>query len=79
MLDLPLIWALILAIGVMLYVILDGFDLGVGTLTSRARSDEERNMMTATVEPVWDGNETCLLYTSPSPRDRTRTRMPSSA
>ena len=61
MLDLPLIWALILAIGVMLYVILDGFDLGVGILTSRARSDEERNMMTATVEPVWDGNETWLI------------------
>ncbi|WP_203290780.1 cytochrome d ubiquinol oxidase subunit II [Maricaulis parjimensis] len=61
MLDLPLIWALILAIGVMLYVVLDGFDLGVGILTGRARSDEERNMMTATVEPVWDGNETWLI------------------
>ena len=40
---------------------LDGFDLGVGILTSRARSDEERNMMTATIEPVWDGNETWLI------------------
>lgn len=60
-LDLPLIWAFILAIGVMMYVLLDGFDLGVGILTTQARSDEERNMMTATIEPVWDGNETWLI------------------
>lgn len=60
-LDLPLIWAVIIAIGVMMYVLLDGFDLGVGILTSRAQSDEERNMMTATIEPVWDGNETWLI------------------
>lgn len=59
--DYPLIWAFILAIGVMMYVLLDGFDLGVGMLTTRARSDEERNMMTATIEPVWDGNETWLI------------------
>jgi cytochrome d ubiquinol oxidase subunit II len=60
-LDLPLIWALILAVGVMMYVLLDGFDLGVGMLTNVARSDEERNLMTATIEPVWDGNETWLI------------------
>ena len=60
-LDLPLIWAGIIAIGVMMYVLLDGFDLGVGILTSQAKSDEERNMMTATIEPVWDGNETWLI------------------
>ncbi|MEO1476150.1 MAG: cytochrome d ubiquinol oxidase subunit II [Pseudomonadota bacterium] len=60
-LDLPLLWAIIIAIGVMMYVLLDGFDLGVGMLTSRATSDEERNMMTATIEPVWDGNETWLI------------------
>ena len=59
--DLPLLWAIILAVGVLMYVILDGFDLGVGILTSRAGSDEERNMMTATIEPVWDGNETWLI------------------
>jgi cytochrome bd ubiquinol oxidase subunit II len=60
-LDLPLIWGFVLAIGVMMYVLLDGFDLGVGMLTFLARSDEERNMMTATIEPVWDGNETWLI------------------
>ncbi|WP_370274557.1 cytochrome d ubiquinol oxidase subunit II, partial [Hyphomonas atlantica] len=59
--DLPLIWALILAVGVMMYVLLDGFDLGVGMFTAVADSEEERNMMTATVEPVWDGNETWLI------------------
>ena len=59
--DLPFIWALILAIGVMMYVLLDGFDLGVGMFTAFAQSEEERNMMTATVEPVWDGNETWLI------------------
>ena len=53
--------ALILAIGVMMYVLLDGFDLGVGMFTAIAQSEEERNMMTATVEPVWDGNETWLV------------------
>lgn len=60
-LDLPLIWAFILAVGVMVYVLLDGFDLGVGMFTAIAGSEEERNMMTATVEPVWDGNETWLI------------------
>ena len=60
-LDLPLIWGIILAIGVFMYVLLDGFDLGVGMLAFVARSDEERNMMTATIEPVWDGNETWLI------------------
>ena len=59
--DLPLFWAVIIAVGVLMYVLLDGFDLGVGILTSRATSVEERNMMTATIEPVWDGNETWLI------------------
>lgn len=59
--DLPLAWAIIIAIGVMMYVLLDGFDLGVGMLTRLATTDEERNMMAATIEPVWDGNETWLI------------------
>ena len=59
--DLPLLWAILLAVGVLMYVLLDGFDLGVGMLTSRATSDDERNMMSATIEPVWDGNETWLI------------------
>ncbi|MEL6323160.1 MAG: cytochrome d ubiquinol oxidase subunit II [Pseudomonadota bacterium] len=59
--DLPLIWAVLIAVAVMLYVVLDGMDLGVGMLSVLAVSDEERNMMTATIEPVWDGNETWLI------------------
>ena len=59
--DLPLIWAMLIAVAVILYVILDGMDLGVGMLSALASDDEERNMMTATIEPVWDGNETWLI------------------
>lgn len=61
MLDLPLIWAVLIAVGVLMYVLLDGMDLGVGMLSVFAKSDEDRNMMTATIEPVWDGNETWLI------------------
>lgn len=59
--DLPLIWAFLIAIAVMMYVILDGMDLGVGMLSALAQEGDERNMMTATIEPVWDGNETWLI------------------
>ena len=55
-LDLPLIWGLLIAVAVMLYVLLDGMDLGVGILSGLAKNDDERNLMTATIEPVWDGN-----------------------
>ena len=60
-LDLPLIWAAILAIAVLLYVMLDGFDLGIGILFPFAGSPEERDVMMSTVAPVWDGNETWLV------------------
>ncbi len=59
--DYALIWSLLIATAVMLYVLLDGMDLGVGMLTFFAKDSEERNMMTATIEPVWDGNETWLI------------------
>ncbi|MDJ0920430.1 MAG: cytochrome d ubiquinol oxidase subunit II [Henriciella sp.] len=59
--DYPLIWSVLIATAVMLYVLLDGMDLGVGMLTFFAKDEEERNMMTATIEPVWDGNETWLI------------------
>lgn len=61
MLDLPLIWAGLIATAVLLYVILDGFDLGVGILFPFARSKEERDVMMNTIAPVWDGNETWLV------------------
>jgi cytochrome bd ubiquinol oxidase subunit II len=60
-LDLPLIWAAIIAIAVLLYVMLDGFDLGIGILFPFASSPAERDVMMNTVAPVWDGNETWLV------------------
>jgi cytochrome bd ubiquinol oxidase subunit II len=60
-LDLPLIWAAILAVAVLLYVVLDGFDLGVGILFPFAKSPSERDVMMASIAPVWDGNETWLV------------------
>ena len=60
-LDLPLIWAGLLAVAVLMYVLLDGFDLGVGILFPFARSPEERDAMMASIAPVWDGNETWLV------------------
>lgn len=61
MLDLSLIWAGLIATAVLLYVTLDGFDLGVGILFPFAKSKEERDVMMNTIAPVWDGNETWLV------------------
>jgi cytochrome d ubiquinol oxidase subunit II len=60
-LDLPLTWAGIIALAVLLYVMLDGFDLGVGILFPFAASPRERDVMMSSVAPVWDGNETWLV------------------
>lgn len=60
-LDLPLIWAVIIGTAVVLYVLLDGFDLGVGILFPFARTRAEQDVMTASIAPVWDGNETWLV------------------
>jgi cytochrome d ubiquinol oxidase subunit II len=60
-LDLVPIWTVILAVSVFMYVLLDGFDLGVGILFPFARNDEARDTMMASVAPVWDGNETWLV------------------
>ena len=60
-LDLPLIWAVVIAGAVLLYVLLDGFDLGVGILSPFARSPADRDAIMASVAPVWDGNETWLV------------------
>ena len=59
-LDLPMIWAVIIATATFLYVVLDGFDLGVGILFPFS-SDSERDVMVASIAPVWDGNETWLV------------------
>ncbi|UTW06652.1 cytochrome d ubiquinol oxidase subunit II [Pseudomonas benzenivorans] len=59
--DLSLIWAVIIAFGVMMYVVMDGFDLGIGILFPFVASEGERDVMMNTVAPVWDGNETWLV------------------
>ena len=59
--DLSLIWAVIIAFGVMMYVVMDGFDLGIGILFPFVKREGERDVMMNTVAPVWDGNETWLV------------------
>src|SRR5580765_1261782 len=60
--DLPVVWAAIIGLGVFLYVVLDGFDLGIGLLFPFIESKGDRQLMLNTVAPVWDGNETFLVF-----------------
>ena len=60
-LDLPLIWYALMATAIFLYVLLDGFDLGVGILFPFAPSDQCRDRMMNSIAPFWDGNETWLV------------------
>ncbi|VWB28558.1 ubiquinol oxidase subunit II, cyanide insensitive [Burkholderia arboris] len=59
--DLPVVWAAIIGLGVFIYVVLDGFDLGIGLLFPFFESKSERQVMLHTIAPVWDGNETFLV------------------
>ena len=59
--DLPLIWAVIIIFGIMMYVVMDGFDLGIGILFPFVKDERDRDVMMNTVAPVWDGNETWLV------------------
>src|SRR5271170_6142626 len=63
-LDLVPIWTAILAVGVFLYVALDGFDLGVGMLYSFAPDRRARDLVMNSIAPIWDGNETWLVLGS---------------
>src|SRR3954451_21285843 len=58
---LPLIWAGLIAVAVAMYVVMDGFDLGVGILFNAAGSENWRDRMMISVAPIWDGNETWLI------------------
>ncbi|MFD2740256.1 cytochrome d ubiquinol oxidase subunit II [Sulfitobacter aestuarii] len=60
-LELSFIWAGIIALAVLIYVILDGFDLGVGLLFPLTKDEQERNVMMNSISPIWDGNETWLV------------------
>lgn len=58
---LPVVWAGLIAFAVLAYVVLDGFDLGVGILFAVERDYDTRSVMVNTIAPVWDGNETWLV------------------
>jgi len=59
--DLPLIWYGLISTAIFLYVLLDGFDLGIGILFPFAPSESCRNRMMNSIAPFWDGNETWLV------------------
>ena len=59
--DLPLLWAVIILFAIGMYIVMDGFDLGVGMLFPFFPSTEDRDVMMNSVAPVWDGNETWLV------------------
>ncbi len=61
MIDLTVIWAGIIAVAIVAYVVLDGFDLGIGILFPRLDVGPERDTAMNSVAPVWDGNETWLV------------------
>ncbi len=59
--DLAIIWSGILALAIIMYVILDGFDLGIGILTKFAKDEKDQTRMINSIAPFWDGNETWLI------------------
>ena len=59
--DLSLVWAIIILFGIMMYIVMDGFDLGIGILYAFFKDKDDRDLMMNTVAPVWDGNETWLV------------------
>ena len=58
---LPLVWIVVLGVAVALYVVLDGFDLGIGILFPASPEETHRDQMMNSVAPFWDGNETWLV------------------
>ncbi len=58
---LPVVWAALIGVGVVMYVLLDGFDLGIGLLFLTGADEEERDVMMNSIAPYWDGNETWLV------------------
>ena len=59
--DLAVIWAIIIAFAVAMYVVMDGFDLGIGILFPKFKVGPERDTAMNSIAPVWDGNETWLV------------------
>ena len=61
-LDLVPLWTILLGLAVFYYVVFDGFDLGVGILYGFDRSESDRGVMMSSIAPIWDGNETWLIF-----------------
>src|SRR5262245_1641862 len=61
-LDLVPLWTLLLGLAVFYYVVFDGFDLGVGILYGFARGEGARDIIMNSIAPIWDGNETWLIF-----------------
>lgn len=59
--DISVIWFVIIVFATLMYIVMDGFDLGIGMLFSVVHDAEERDVMVNSVAPVWDGNETWLV------------------
>lgn len=60
-LDLSFIWAFVILIGISVYIVADGFDLGVGILLPFVKGSDVKDEFIDTIAPVWDGNETWLI------------------
>ncbi|WP_434641397.1 cytochrome d ubiquinol oxidase subunit II [Klebsiella sp. I138] len=59
--DLSVIWFVIIVFATLMYIVMDGFDLGIGILFATTRDAQDRDVMVNSVAPVWDGNETWLV------------------
>jgi cytochrome d ubiquinol oxidase subunit II len=59
--DLTTLWSCLIGLAFILYIVLDGFGLGVGILFSTARDEEERDRLMKSIAPVWDANQTWLV------------------
>ena len=56
--DLSIIWFVIIVFATLMYIVMDGFDLGIGILFPATQNADDRDVMVNSVAPVWDGNET---------------------
>ncbi|EQC2933481.1 cytochrome d ubiquinol oxidase subunit II [Salmonella bongori] len=59
--DLSVIWFVIIVFATLMYIVMDGFDLGIGILFPAVQNADDRDVMVNSVAPVWDGNETWLV------------------
>ena len=62
MMDLVQLWMALVGLVVILYVILDGFGLGVGLLFPAAKTEEERDLLINSIAPIWDANQTWIVF-----------------